>query len=527
MSSSKRNGKIGQPSKRICLYLISSLQIADQYMPAPGSPYRPVLSPPAQLYNLQSGWPNCVITHAFAGIDPPRALMPAAALVPHQTPASPQSQVTTADPEKVASRSPEASVTGATRDPSPAPAHRSNAAGPTSTPSPSAPSTAIKDPHTSKTSLDPQKAQHAKIHSQLNGWQARVSSEAASEKRVSSEKAKDLNIHAHFKDGSFISPPKPETSGEPLNAFQPSKVSSDQNSDQKATLSPNPATPDPLPIPGEHDEEGATRPLTRTAQNPSPEDDPARAGASFISDSTKANTNGPPTPIINNSPTDPAAVATGGDPDPGSRPTSSSPSTHHEDPSPNDPGNPYPQPQTSPLPSNADGESAPTPPSTSNPLLQPPALEAPPSSVPLNSNPSTPQSDPSESKMVDPGLLGQGPFSLIDYHSQIQSSATALGHGQTAAATQAKAAFQPPTNNTNINTNTDSNTNISSTASGSRGGEAQPSSPSPSRSGENSDGNANSVLPFQNGAERKGIDVLLWIVGLGGCVVAMFPFHFI
>ena len=551
-------------------------------MPAPGSPYRPVLSPPAQLYNLQSGWPNCVITHAFAGIDPPRALMPAAALVPHQTPAAPQSQITTADPEKIASRSPEASVTGTTSDPSPAPAHRSKATGPTSTPSTPAPSTAIKDPSTSKTSFDPQKAQHAKILPQLNGWQARMSSEDASKMQVSSEKAKDSSIQDSFKDDNSILPPKIETSREPLDAFQPLKVSSDQKSDQKYTLSPSSVTPDPLPTSEEHDEDGTTRPLTRTAQTPSPENEPGRATASFNPDTphdpessqqgskhpqgtgtaepgslqpnghlngeistadgeppdpTNGNTNGLPTPIINHSPTDLAAVAnTAGDPGHGSRTASSTPSPHH-DASPHDQGNPYPLPQTSPLPSNSDSESASTPPSASNPLHQPPALEAPPSSVPLDSNPTAPQSDPLPSKTagptaslegIDPGFLGQGPFSLIDFHSQSQSPApSALGYDRTtttaAAAQAAQAAFQPPSNDTNI----DPNTTISSTASGSRaGGEggARPPSSSPSRSGENS---ASSVLPFQNGGQREGIGAGVWIVGLGGCVVTMFPLYFI
>lgn len=405
--------------------------------------------------------------------------------------------------------------------------------------------------------------------------------------QVSSEGAKDS-----FKAGSFISPPKPETSGEPLDNIQPSKVLSNQKSDQKDTLSPNPVTSDPQPTSEEHYEEGATRPSTRTAQTQSPEDDPGRADASFITDtspspessqqgskhpqgtgtstaeagslrpdshsngdistadgeppdSTKGTPNGLPTPIINNSPTDPAAIAnTAGDPDPGSRPASSSPSPHH-DASPNDPGNPYPQPQTSPLPSNADGSSASPPPSPSNPLLQPPA---PPSSAPWHSNPTTPQSDPSASKIAgltasslkgaDPGSLGQGPFSLIDYHSQSQHPApAALGSIQTASTAQAvtqaqaQAASQPPGNNTNTNTNTstDSNTNISSTASGSRGRgkKAQPSSSSLSQGSKNSDGNNSSVLPFQNGGEEKRIGFVVWIVGLAGCAGAMFSYYFI
>ena len=526
--------------KNECLYLISSQQIADQYKPSPGSPYRPVLSPPAQLYSLQSGWSNCVITHAFAGIDPPRALIPAAALVPHQTPASPQSQTTTADPEKIASRSPEASVTAATRDPPPAPAHKYPVAGPASTTSSSAPSAAVNDPPTSKTYLDPQKAQHSEDESKM---------------QVSSEKAKDSSIQDSFKDASFISTSKSETSREPLDAVQPSKILSDHKSDQKDTLSPNPVTSDPLPTSEEHDEDGVTRPLTRTVQTPSSKDEPGRAAASFnpdrapgpdnlrqeskhpqgtstaeagslrvdsysiddIStadskpqDSTNGNPNGSPDRIINNSPTDLAAEANAAeDPGLGSGTASSSLNPHYDA----------------------------TPASASTPLHQPPAPEAPPTSIPSHSNPATPQIDPLASKPasmkdVDPSPSGQGPLSLIEYQSQ--SPPPAPGHEQTASTAQAvqaqaQAAFQQYENYKNTNANTDPNINMSSTASGRRGvgGAVQPSSSSPSRGGGNSDGNAVSVLPFQNGGEGKRIGVLVWIVGLGGCVGAMFPLYFI
>ena len=371
--------------------------------------------------------------------------MPAAALVPNPTPTSPQSrsaETTTTDPEKPASRSPEASVTGATRDASPAPARKAKAAGPTSTPSSFTPSTAINDPHTSKTSLDPQKSQDAKVCSQLNGWQARMCSKVASEMQVSSEKAKDSSIQD-------LSPPNTETSREPLDAIRPSEVSSDQKSDPKATLSPNSVVSDPLSTSEERYEDGATRPLTRTAQTPSPEDDPGRAGASFVPDTSPSHD----------------SLRQG--------------SKHSHGTSTAEAGS-----------LRLDGQS--------------------------NGDIST-----------DPGS-GSGPASsLIDHHSQTQSPAPALGHNQTTTAAQA--AFQPPSNNTNTNTNTDPNTNMSSTASGRRGGGggggARPSSTS-SRGG-TSDGTASSVLPFQNGGDEKGTGVVVWIVGLGGCVGVMFPLYVI
>ncbi|KAL6720098.1 hypothetical protein ACLMJK_002019 [Lecanora helva] len=66
---------------------------AVQYKPAEGHPYRPILYPPSKLKSLKPGWAGCIRRASmFDGIDPPRALTAAQALVPQgQTLASPPS----------------------------------------------------------------------------------------------------------------------------------------------------------------------------------------------------------------------------------------------------------------------------------------------------------------------------------------------------------------------------------------------------------------------------------------------------
>ena len=59
-----------------------------EYKPAPGEPYRPVLSPPHRLSSLLPEWAksSCIIPAAlFNGVDPPRALKPAEILTPKVT----------------------------------------------------------------------------------------------------------------------------------------------------------------------------------------------------------------------------------------------------------------------------------------------------------------------------------------------------------------------------------------------------------------------------------------------------------
>ena len=68
-----------------------------EYKPAPGVPYRPVLSAPSRLSSLLPEWSRsgCVISAAlFNGVDPPIALHPAEVLTPRITQAMPLASVT-------------------------------------------------------------------------------------------------------------------------------------------------------------------------------------------------------------------------------------------------------------------------------------------------------------------------------------------------------------------------------------------------------------------------------------------------
>ena len=246
----------------------SSEQVADQYKPAPGNPYRPVLSPPEQIYRLQAGWSDCVITHAFAGIDPPRSLTPASALVPNLTPTPSQSHVAETESISSVSGPAEAGFTGTTRDPTPSPAHKVHTAGPRSTPGPS---TVKLDPNTSGTSLDPQNSQARKTHSDLNEWHAPSSQEAASETQASSKNSKDLSTQDPFKDRNFISVANTEIQHKALDAFHPSEGTSDQQYGKESALSPNAIMSGSLPTHEEEHEEGASRPFAGTTRSSSVE----------------------------------------------------------------------------------------------------------------------------------------------------------------------------------------------------------------------------------------------------------------
>ncbi|KAL9066628.1 MAG: hypothetical protein Q9161_007458 [Pseudevernia consocians] len=73
-----------------------SVMYAVEYKPAPGEPYRPVLSPPHRLSSLLPEWSksNCIIPAAlFNGVDPPRALKPAEVLIPRVTQVLPTASV--------------------------------------------------------------------------------------------------------------------------------------------------------------------------------------------------------------------------------------------------------------------------------------------------------------------------------------------------------------------------------------------------------------------------------------------------
>ena len=250
----------------------SSKQIADQYKPAPGYPYRPVLSPPQQIYNLQPGWSNCVITHAFAGIDPPKLLTPAAALVPDPTSTSAQIHTpkTTSEPSlKPVSGAAEAGSTKPTKRPvpSPAPAHKHQSTGPRSTPgpsspsSPSSPSNAKKQPETPETSSDSIDTSADKIHSRPEGSQVSVPLEATSGTQSSSKTAKDSSIQDPFEDGT-LQPVADAQISKSFYPFHPSKTFSDPSSEVR------PLSPSTVRASVEIYEDGASTSLSSTAQSP-------------------------------------------------------------------------------------------------------------------------------------------------------------------------------------------------------------------------------------------------------------------
>ena len=68
---------------------LTYLQEANWYTPEPGQPYRPLIALPRQLQAYNPAFANCKDIF-FQGYDPPRALMPAAAMAPTVTQAVPR-----------------------------------------------------------------------------------------------------------------------------------------------------------------------------------------------------------------------------------------------------------------------------------------------------------------------------------------------------------------------------------------------------------------------------------------------------
>ena len=202
--------------------------------------------------------------------------MPAAALVPNLTPTSPQShgtETTSTFSLKPVSGAVEAGITGATRDPPAAPAHKVQTAGPRSTPSPSSSSSVEKDPLKPETSFNPQHTQAVETDPRVSKWQTPNSPEAIPKTHTSSKKAKDSSIRVPSKDRSFTSLANSEVPKILFDAFQSSRVSSDQRSDIRSTLPPNAVASDSLPTHEEKHEEGVSIPATGTTRNPSFDDD--------------------------------------------------------------------------------------------------------------------------------------------------------------------------------------------------------------------------------------------------------------
>ena len=73
----------------------SDVMYDDWYKPAPGEPYRPLIALPDKVRGLDPWWSACTDAYYFTGLDPPRTLQRAAAMV---TPAASPDPTITPDP---------------------------------------------------------------------------------------------------------------------------------------------------------------------------------------------------------------------------------------------------------------------------------------------------------------------------------------------------------------------------------------------------------------------------------------------
>ena len=70
----------------------------DWYKPAPGEPYRPLIALPEKVRDLNLDWGACTDAYYFTGLDPPRTLQRAVAMVTPASPAANHDPTITPDP---------------------------------------------------------------------------------------------------------------------------------------------------------------------------------------------------------------------------------------------------------------------------------------------------------------------------------------------------------------------------------------------------------------------------------------------
>ena len=70
----------------------------DWYKPAPGEPYRPLIALPEKVRDLNPDWGACTDAYYFTGLDPPRTLQRAVAMVTPASPAANHDPTITPDP---------------------------------------------------------------------------------------------------------------------------------------------------------------------------------------------------------------------------------------------------------------------------------------------------------------------------------------------------------------------------------------------------------------------------------------------
>lgn len=219
-----------------------------EYKPAPGEPYRPVLSPPRRLSSLLPEWSKsgCIIPAAlFNGVDPPRALKPAEILTPRVTRVQPTDSVTAVA----------------------APASGVRANEPSKTPNPSTPDdkkvSTPSDPGTSESGSE--------VGDPSSPGLKQVDPKITDPKAVDSE---DFDIHKSNSNNADLqamksSAPEPETT--PVDASKPDSPKPENLDPKQAKAPPSDSQEiDPQVLDG-HDEPQGLQSSTPQVSNP---DDP-------------------------------------------------------------------------------------------------------------------------------------------------------------------------------------------------------------------------------------------------------------
>lgn len=225
-----------------------------EYKPAPGEPYRPVLSPPRRLSSLLPEWSKsgCIIPAAlFNGVDPPRALKPAEILTPRVTRVQPTASVTAVA----------------------APASGVRANEPSKTPNPSTPDdkkvSTPSDPGTSESGSE--------VGDPSSPGLKQVDPKITDPNAVDSE---DFDIHksnSNNADLQVMKPSAPEPETTPVDASKPDSPKPENLDPKQAKAPPSDSQEiNPQVVDG-HDEPQGAQSSTPQVSNP---DDPKAATSS-------------------------------------------------------------------------------------------------------------------------------------------------------------------------------------------------------------------------------------------------------
>ena len=218
-----------------------------EYKPAPGEPYRPVLSAPSRLSSLLPEWSksSCIIPAAlFNGLDPPRTLKPAEILTPRVTQALPSASTPMVPAPASEIRSNEPSMTpnpsrvGSKKTPDPGPRESDGETSDPSTPVTTHANPQKTDPNASDSNISKS--------SSINVDPQNINAAAPSSGKVASNTTKPKSPDPESIGPKLADPSDPgKISSQSLDGHLKPDESQGSSSDLSVPHEPNAGSPDP------------------------------------------------------------------------------------------------------------------------------------------------------------------------------------------------------------------------------------------------------------------------------------------